>query len=254
MVLIEASEVGLLGGKVRCFQPTTGYRSAIDPVLLAASVGGEAGQSVLEVGIGAGAAALCLAARVDGVCIMGLEQQPEMAALAMRGIKASGLAARVEVVIGDLLEPPANLAPGSFDHVFANPPYGEAGRVNVPLSPTKAASTVEGPARLVDWLAFCGRMVRDGGSVTIIHRAERVGEILSLMGAFLGGLVVFPLWPSETPPKPAKRVLVQGRKGVKTPLTMAPGLVLSAADGGYTRKAEAVLRHGAAIVLTASDA
>ena len=251
--MIEASEVALLGGRVRCFQPTSGYRSAIDPVFLAASVGAEAGQTVLDVGTGAGAAALCLATRVDGVCVIGLEQQPEMADLAVRGVEASGLAARVEVVVGDLLEPPGELAPGGFDHVFANPPYGEAGRENPPPDPTKAASTVAGVARLADWLAFCGRMVRDGGSVTIVHRAERVGEILALMGAILGGLVVFPLWPGETREKPAKRVLVQGRKGVKTPLTMAPGLVLCTAEGSYTREAEAVLRHGTPLALAAVD-
>ena len=83
-----------------------------------------------------------------------------MAALAVRGVEASGLAARVEVVVGDLLEPPGKLAPGGFDHVFANPPYGEAGRENPPPNLTKAASTVEGLARLADWLAFCGRMVK----------------------------------------------------------------------------------------------
>ena len=58
------SEDTLLGGRVRLRQPVAGYRAAIDPVFLAAAVPAVPGDRALDVGCGAGAAALCLAIRV----------------------------------------------------------------------------------------------------------------------------------------------------------------------------------------------
>ncbi len=112
----------LLGGRVRLSQPAVGYRVAIDPVLLAAAVPARAGDRVLELGSGAGAAALCLARRVPDCRITGLEIDPEMVVLARANGRGSGLAERVDFVAGDVLAPPAEISAGGFDHVFANPP------------------------------------------------------------------------------------------------------------------------------------
>src|SRR5688500_2011285 len=120
------TEDTLLGGRVRLFQPKDGYRAAIDPVLLAAAVPARAGESVLDVGSGTGAAALCLAARVPGVALTGIERDREALALAGRSAQASGVAA--EWVEGDVLAPPAAITSRQFDHVISNPPYRSAER------------------------------------------------------------------------------------------------------------------------------
>ncbi len=243
------SEDALLGGRVRFFQPARGYRAAIDPVLLAAAVPAAPGETILDVGAGAGAASLCLAARVPEVRVQGIEADDGLAGLARRNVEANGLAGRVTIVTGDLLDPPPELAPGSFDHVMANPPYLEAGRGRPPPDEAKAATVVEGAAGLADWLDFCLRMVRPKGSVTVIHRADRLDGVLAGLRRTLGAIVVFPLWPGppETGgagPKAARRVIVHGQKGRATPLILAGGLVLHGPDGAYTPEAEAILRHG----------
>ena len=239
----------LLGGRVTLLQPVKGYRAAIDPVFLAAAVPARAEETVLDVGVGVGAAALCLAARVVEARVAGIDLRRDLVRLAVRNAEANGLARRVDFMVGDLVKAPRRLAPGSFHHVMANPPFIEAGRGNRPPDEGKAASNVEGSADLAEWLRFCLLMVRPKGSVTLIHRADRLDQVLAGLAGRLGEVLVFPLWPGPASPtgagdKPARRIILRGRKGVATPFRLLPGLVLHEAGGGFTPRAEAVLRGG----------
>lgn len=238
-------EDAVLGGRVRLLQPARGYRAAIDPVLLAAAVPAGRGQSVIDVGCGVGTAMLCLARRVADVRVVGLDLQPEILGHARRNIALNGFDDRAEALEGDLLAPPPGLKSGGFDHVLANPPFLESGRGRSSPVAAKAAATVEGQATLDDWLRFCVRMGGPRASVTVIHRADRLADLLAAMTGRLGALKVFPLWPAEG--QPARRILVQGRKGSAAPLEVLPGLVLHRPDGAYTEPAEAILRHGGAL-------
>src|SRR5687767_14919301 len=92
---VGVSADGLLGGRLRLYQPRRGYRVAIDPVLLAAAVAAEPGERVLDAGAGTGAASLCLAARVPGCVVTGVERDPELLALAMANVGANGMRERV---------------------------------------------------------------------------------------------------------------------------------------------------------------
>jgi len=238
----------LLGGRVRLLQPAHGYRAAIDPVLLAAAVPAEGGQQVLDLGAGAGAASLCLAHRVELCRVAGLELQRAMVRLANDNAALNGLKDRVAVMEGDVLRPPPRLAPGSFDHVMANPPHLEAARASPAAAPGKAAATREGEAALAAWIALGLAMLRAKGTLTLVHRADRLDALLAALHGRAGGIVVFPLWPMADG-RPAKRVIVQARRGVATPTRLAAGLVLHRADGGFSDAAEAVLRGGAALAL-----
>ncbi len=236
------SEDHLLGGRVRLSQPVEGYRAAIDPVFLAAAVPAEPGDSLLDLGCGAGAASLCLLARVPETRVTGLDIQAEWVRLAGENGRANGWGGRFLPLTGDVARPPPRLAPGSFDHVLCNPPQLVAERARPAADPGRDLANREGAARLGDWVATALAMVRPKGTVTFIHRADRLDDLLSAFAGRAGELVVFPLWPGAG--KPAKRVLVRARKGAATPLRLAPGLVLHRADGGFTGAAEAVLREG----------
>jgi tRNA1(Val) A37 N6-methylase TrmN6 len=243
----ELTQDTLLAGRVRLSQPAAGYRVAIDPVFLAATVPAEAGDVVLDVGTGVGAAALCLAWRVAGCRITGLESQAAMARLAMANAEANGMQARVTILIGDLLRPPPRLSPASFDHVMANPPHLSGATAAPPPDPDKAASNVEGEAKLADWLRFCLTMAKPKGCVTLVHRADRLDQLLGDLRGQAGEITVFPLWPGGA--RPATRVLVRARKGSAAPTRLAAGLVLHETDGSYSAAAQAVLRDGAALAL-----
>ncbi len=237
----------LLGGRVRLWQPARGYRVAIDPVLLAAAVPAAAGESVLDAGAGSGAASLCLATRQPACRIVGLELQPQLQRLASRNVAQNDLCGRVEMVLGDLERPPPRLADTSFDHVMTNPPHLAAGAASVSPVPERALANLEQDLDLAGWLGGCLRRLRPGGTLTLIHRADRLADLLAALRGQIGDLVVFPLWPRSD--QPAKRVLVQGRKGSRGPLILAQGLALHGQDGGFSAAADAVLRQGEALAL-----
>jgi tRNA1(Val) A37 N6-methylase TrmN6 len=246
---LELSADTLLGGRVTLLQPVKGYRAAIDPVFLAAAVPAKAEETVLDVGVGVGAAALCLAARVADARVAGIELRRELVRLAVRNAEANGLARRVDFMVGDLVKAPRRLAPGSFHHVMANPPFIEAGRGNRSPDEGKAVSNIESSADLEDWLRFCLLMVKPKGSITLIHRADRLDQVLVALAGRLGEVLVYPLWPGPASlagagDKPARRIILRGRKGVATPLRLLPGLVLHEEGGGFTPRAEEVLRGG----------
>jgi len=157
----------------------------------------------------------------------------------------NGVADRVSFRAADIALGGTGLPRGTFGHAMVNPPYLVAGAGRPSADGRKAAATVENGADLGSWIEFCVSMVRDRGSVTVVHRADRLDALLAVFAGRAGGIVVFPLWPSEG--SDAKRVVVTARKGSATPTRVARGLVLHAADGAYTDEAEAVLRHGAAL-------
>jgi len=237
----------LLGGRVRLRQPAVGYRVAIDSVFLAASVPAEPHQLVLDVGCGPGAAMLCLAARVPQCRIVGLEMQRDLVRLAGDNAILNAMEARVSVMIGDLLHPPPRLSPGAFDHVMANPPFNERGRATAPTAAGKADATIEGDADLAAWVRFSLAMVRSKGTVTFIHRADRIDALVGQIAGRAGEVVVFPLWAGEG--KAASRVLVRARKQVAAPARLAAGLALHQPDGRFSPAAEAVLREARGIEL-----
>lgn len=241
----ERTEDSLLGGRVRLAQPATGYRVAIDPVMLAAAVPAADGESVLDVGTGVGAAALCLAWRVPGCRVVGIESQSALARLGNDNAQANGMRERVSIIIGDLLRLPPRLAPASFHHVMANPPYLPAAAATAPPDAGKAAANIEGEAKLGDWLRFCLSMARPKGGITLIYRADRLDVLLAEVRGQIGSITLLPLWPGDG--RPASRVILHGRKGGGGPLRLMPGLVLHEADGRYTAAADAILREGAAL-------
>lgn len=241
----RTSEDRLLDGAIRLRQPREGYRVAIDPVFLAAAVPARGGECVLELGVGSGAAALCLAHRVPGCAVVGLERERAAAALAARNAALNGMAERVEIVVGDLRDPPGAIKMQRFDHVMANPPYLPRACTDRRQATAQDKSHVEGEADLRAWVDGALRRVRPRGTVTFIHRADRLDALLGALEGRAGGIVVVPLWPKAG--VAAKRVIVRARKGVATPLLLTAGLVLHGPDGKFTPAAERILREGAAL-------
>ncbi|WP_158043722.1 tRNA1(Val) (adenine(37)-N6)-methyltransferase [Skermanella pratensis] len=237
----------LLGGRVSLMQPARGYRAAIDPVLLAAATPAAAGERVLDVGAGVGAATLCLASRVPGADVTGLELQPDLAALGAENIRANRLEDRVRILEGDLLAPPEGLGRTAFDRVMTNPPFQEAGTHTPPPGESRALAHGEGAADLAAWLDFCARRVKPRGTLTVVHRADRLDDLIALLHGRFGAITLVPLWPKAG--RPARRIVVTARKGARSPARLMPGLVLHEADGRFTGAAEAILRDGAALDL-----
>jgi len=225
----------LLGGRVRLEQPAAGLRAAIDAVLLAAAIPARAPEAVLELGCGTGAALLCLAARVPGLVLHGVELDAGLAEMARRN--AEGLGA--SIVAGDI----RGTLP-ECRHAFANPPYWPGGSAS-PIALRRNAAH-EAEAGLEDWAGALARGLVRRGTASMILPAARFGQAAAaLRGAGCGSLTMLPLWPRAG--VAAKRVILQAIKGGRGPDRLLSGLVLHAADGSFTAAAEAVLRHAEAL-------
>jgi len=251
-IIQNTTDDGFLGNRLKLLQPEKGYRAGLDAVLLAASVPARDGERALDAGAGVGVASLCLAARVPGLEVAGLELQPELVALAARNIERNGMDGRVSILEGNIGFTPRDLAalglePNGWHHVFANPPYHDPVNSPAPPDASKAQAHLTLGSDLDDWVRFCCTMARPKGTVTFVHRADALAELLATMTGHLGGIEVFPLWPATG--KPASRIIIRGKRDSKAPLVIRPGLVLHGRDGRFTERAEAILRGGEALLL-----
>ncbi len=252
---MKVTDDGFLGGRLQVLQSEKGYRAGIDAVMLAAAVPAVPGDNVLDLGAGVGVASLCVASRCLDVNATGLEIQSALVETALENIKRNDLVLRARIIEGSISEKAAILADkdvayGSFDHVMTNPPFYEADKVWGSPDESKATAHALEDVSLEEWLRVTCAMAKPKGTVTIIHRADALPDLLKGIEGKLGGLVAFPLWPGAG--KEASRVLLQGIKGSRAPFKLAKGLLLHGEDGGLTPEAEAILRNGAALSVSSA--
>jgi len=240
---VEFIENALLGGRVRLRQPAKGYRAGMDAALLAATVTAEPGRRVVEAGCGAGAVLMQIAARRAGVALTGLERDPTMAALARGNAALNG--ADAQIIEGDVAAGFRALDLPPFDWAVSNPPFfDDPGALRAPAPGKRGAWMADDG--LEAWTGFLLKAVREGGRIVVIHRADRLAELLALLGATAGSFSVRGIHPYAD--EPAKRVLVQAIKTGRAPLRLLPPLVMHERDGAkHTAEAEAILRGEAAL-------
>ena len=218
----QLTQDDFLGGAIKIWQPKNGYRAATDPVFLAAAVGVKAGQSVLELGCGAGTALACLCKRVEELDAHGLEIQADYADLARRNAADNGLGFVVHD--GDLLDIPEPIRTTSFDYVFTNPPFYDASASSAPKDVGRDTAHRIGEAQLNDWIAVGLRRLKPRGYFTIIHRTERLADILAALDGKAGDIRILPLTSREG--RTAGRVIIRARKGAGGPLKLLAPLIL----------------------------
>lgn len=251
---LQVSEDAFLGGALMALQPVGAYRAGIDTVLLAAAVPVKAAASerVLDVGAGVGVVGLCIAARVGKAHVTLLEIEPSLAGIARANVARNGLESRVDVIAADIeatarVHAELGLHPGTFSHVVANPPFHVQGRGRPARDPIKAGAHAMPAGGLERWVKFMARLTTGGGSATLIHRAEALGELLELLEGRFGALRVLPIHPRAG--TPAVRVLIQGRKGSRAPLTLLPSLILHGIGNRFLPEVDGILRRSARLDL-----
>lgn len=239
----DITEDAFLGGRLRLRQPRKGHRAGHDAMLLAAATDARPGELVVEFGAGVGAAGLALASRIKGIDLTLVDVDERFVALAQENAALNGIECRAVVLDvaakADAFSG-AGLAPDSADRVLINPPFNDAGRHQPSPDLGRRAAHEAGPSTLESWIHAARRLLRPGGRLTLIWRADGVGDILAALDRGFAGIAVLPVHPK--PGAAAIRVLVQAEKGSGAPLTLLPGLVLNGEAGKPAARTEAVLR------------
>ena len=248
----DITDDALLGGRLHLLQPRRGHRFGHDAVLLAAAVPAKSGEHAVDLGAGIGAAGLSLLARVAEARATLVEIDPGLAALAAENIARNALQGRARALTLDVAAPAQDFAArglpaGCADHVLMNPPFNDATHQPSPDALRRQAH--RGDAILLkSWVSTARRLLRPGGGLTLIWRAQGLPDVLQAMPDF-APLTVLPVQGKAD--RPAIRVIVRGRLdgriAEKGSVSFLPALVLNDSDGKPTVEAENILREGRAL-------
>lgn len=234
-----------LGGRLQLLQPRRGFRAGLDAVMLAAAVPARVRQRVCDLGCGVGTAGLCLAARVTGLAITGVDCDEKMRTLALLNAGRNGFAESYDCLDADLTGRARSLPRQHFHHVLTNPPFHDTSRGTKPPGVSKAAAKSIGTEALHRWLRNARAITRPGGTVTAILPPAQLATAIAALSPRGCGVTIIPLFPS--PETGAKRLILRIVTDSAAPLVLARGVILHGPDGKPTREAEEILRHGGAL-------
>ena len=230
--LFETTEDAFLGGALRLRQPKSGHRAGHDAMLLAGATPARSGDRVVEFGAGVGAAGLAVAKRAAGIEIVLVEIDEALAELA-RGNAASNRI-KAKVIVLDVTSradafAAADLAPDSVDVVLMNPPFNDPSRHRSSPNKSRQIAHVADAATLENWIHAARRILKSGGVLTLIWRADALAEVLTALDRGFGSLAILPVHGNAA--TPAIRVLVRAIKGGRAPTALYPGLMLKDESG-----------------------
>ncbi|TYC56453.1 methyltransferase [Rhodobacterales bacterium] len=248
----ETSHDAFLGGKVYVHQPKRGrHRAGLDAVYLAAALPETTRGHVVDLGAGVGTAGFCAAARLPDISVTLVEIDRGVLHLAERALADShnaGFAGRIRLMEADItakgsLRHAAGLVPSFADHAIMNPPYYEANRFRASPNTARAGAHMLDERGLEPWARTATDIVRDGGTLTVIFRADGLQALLGVLAGRFGSIDVIPLRPRAD--AAATRVIIRAVRASKAPLRLLPGFVLHEGEGSdFTPQAKAVMRDG----------
>jgi tRNA1(Val) A37 N6-methylase TrmN6 len=238
----DVTEDAFLGGKLRLRQPKSGHRAGHDAMLLAAATPARPGDRVADLGSGVGAAGLAVAKRVDGIGLFLVEIDERLAELARSNARANAIIA--ETIVLDVTSDAerfvfAGLVPDSVDVVMMNPPFNDAARHRASPDRARQLAHVAAEQTLEGWVHAARRILKSGGNLAMIWRADGIAEVLAALDRGFGSLVILPVHADAA--SPAIRVLVRATKGGKAPTRLLSALLLNDEAGRPTPQAERLL-------------
>lgn len=228
----------LLDGRVCLQQPETGLRVSSDSILLASAVHAQAGDAVLDMGCGAGAAGLCVMARCAGISLTGIDNQPDYIALAQANAEDNGCSAMARFECVDIM----HMTHRMQDHVMCNPPYWRDGSWIKGPDETRNTALGQEFLGIQAWVDMAYKALKSAGSFNIVYPAKHLDILLSCLSPRFGAIEVFPFYSRAG--DPAKRVVLRMLKDRKTPMTLHPPIVTHGSDGQHSQAMQAILREG----------
>ena len=246
----DVTEDAFLDGKLRLCQPKSGHRAGHDAMLLAAATPARPGDRLADLGSGVGAAGLAVARRVNRIDLMMAEIDTRLAELARLNARSNAIAAEalvLDVTSGAERFAAAGLVPDSIDVVIMNPPFNDAARHRASPDKAREVAHIAAADTLDDWIHAARRILKSGGHLAMIWRADGIAEVLAALGRGFGSLVILPVHADAA--SPAIRVLVRATKGGRAPAQLLAAFLLNDEAGRPTAYAERLLAGEAVLPL-----
>jgi tRNA1(Val) A37 N6-methylase TrmN6 len=246
----ELTEDAFLGGKLRLRQPKAGHRAGHDAMLLAAATPARPGARVVDLGAGVGAAGLAVAKRVSGIRLVLVEIDEKLAELACGNAVLNAIEA--ETIVLDVTSSSSSFAargllPDSVDVVLMNPPFNDSTRHRASPDRSRETAHLASAETLEAWIHASRRILKTGGVLVMIWRADGIADVLTALGRGFGSLAILPVHADVT--SPAIRVLLGAVKGGKAPTCIRTSLILNDEEGRPHRKVQDILEGKGALPL-----
>jgi tRNA1(Val) A37 N6-methylase TrmN6 len=244
-----------VGGRVEAVQPARGHhRSGLEAVLLGAALEADFAGTIVDLGAGAGVAGMIAAARCAAARVVLADRDAEAVACARMALERPAnraFASRVSVVVADVeaaeaAREAAGLARAMADAVVTNPPFHVPATTTAPPGQARAAAHVLGEGGLDLWFRAAASVLKPGGRLVVVFRADGIAQLLAALGPRFGAIDILPVLPRAG--EPAHRILVRALKGSRAATRLLPQLVLHGATGGtYLSAVDGILRDGAGL-------
>ena len=221
----------LLTHDLHIIQSTEVFSFSMDAVLLARFAGIPARGRILDLCTGNGVVPILLTTRTKG-SIEGVEIQPRLADMARRSVKLNQLENRITIHEGDLRELHLVTGHGVYDAITVNPPYVPLNGSDIKLNIHHAIARHEINCTLEEVIAACARLIRPGGKVSMVHKPQRLGEILSIMRQYR----IEPKRIRFVHPRihmEANMVLIEGIKDAKPDIRLLPPMIVYDEQNNY---------------------
>ncbi len=237
--------IHVLNKTLALYQAPDGFRTSMDSVMLGAACPAKAEQSLLDLGCGVGSAGLCALKREKSIHLTGIDIQASHIDTATKNANINNMSDRAEFICSNIKE--LNLG-NKFNHVICNPPYMKSGAHISSPSKSKALAMghIEENIDIKDWIACAHRHIKGQGSLTIIHDAGQIDNIIHALygkngNKKFGAIEIIPIFPRKN--TPAKRIIIRAYKHKKSPATIHQGIIMHKENGDYTNEADNILRY-----------
>lgn len=190
---------------------------------------------IADLGTGTGILGILLCGKTQNTKIVGVEIQKDVAEMAQRSVKLNDLQDRFTVICEDIKNLKGKYEVGSFDAVVTNPPYKKQGTGGINEQETKLISRHEISANLEDFILVASYLLKDKGSIYMVHRPERLVDILVTLRKYkLEPKILKLVYPNHG--KEPNLILIKATKNAKPFLKLEKPLYVYNEDGNYTEE------------------
>ena len=190
---------------------------------------------IADLGTGTGILPILLSGKTENTKIVGIEIQKEVSEMANRSILLNKLENRIQIICEDIKNLKAKYEQGTFDAIVTNPPYKKIGTGKINEKDKKIISRHELTANLEDFISISNYLLKDQGSIYMVHRPERIADIFVLLRKYkLEPKVLRLVYPNLE--KSPNLILIKAVKNAKPFLKVEKPLIVYTSEGNYTEE------------------